>query len=192
MDVGGHTAPVHYHLAIANDDTLTVRMTAFPSPDLPNLTTSREVLNEISGYVRTELEQRKRTHATRGTRPVDGRASSHGRDGGRPGKPSSVPNSGDQVEAVLLAEKTRKGGWKAKHETRRSAGPDPEHRRGAGRRRTGPALQAHRCFRFRQSARSPIPLARAAQRGRYSALQQSQACRRSIKPAATKEEIRCQ
>ena len=118
-----HTAPVHYHLAIANDDTLTVRMTAFPSPDLPNLTTSREVLNEISGYVRTELEQRKRTHATRGTRPVDGRASSHGRDGGRPGKPGSVPNSGDQVEAVLLAEKTRKGGWKAKHETSGLQGP---------------------------------------------------------------------
>ena len=118
-----HAAPIHYHLAKANDDTLTVRITAFPSPDLPNLRTSREVLNEISGYVRTELEQRIRTHATRGTRPVDGLASSHGRDGGRPGKPGSVPNSGDQVEAVLLAAKTRKGGWKAIHEASGLQGP---------------------------------------------------------------------
>ena len=117
-----HAAPVHYHLALGEDRTLTVRMTAFPSPDLPNLDTSRKVLNEIRTHVQTELQQ-KRTHASRGTRSVEGLAAVHGRYGGRPGVRGSVPKAGDQVDAVLLAEKTRKGGWKAKHEASGLQGP---------------------------------------------------------------------
>ena len=118
-----HAAPVHYHLALGEDRTLTVRMTAFPSPELPNLETSRKVLNEFRTHVQTELEQRKRTHANRGTSPVDGSAAARDRHGGRPGVRGSVPKARDRVSAVLLAEKTRKGGWKAKHESSGLQGP---------------------------------------------------------------------
>ncbi len=34
-----------------------------------------------------------------------------------------LPRSGDQVEAVLLEERTRKGGWKARHEPTQLTGP---------------------------------------------------------------------
>jgi CRISPR-associated protein Cmr6 len=34
-----------------------------------------------------------------------------------------LPNAGDRVEAVLLDAKTRKGGWKAKHEPTGLSGP---------------------------------------------------------------------
>ena len=118
-----HAAPVHYHLAPEEDGTLTVRMTAFPSPGLPDLETSRNVLNEIRTHVQTELVQRKRTHGNRGKRPVDGPAAPRDRHGDRPGVRGSVPRARDQVDAVLLAEKTRKGGWKAKHEASGLQGP---------------------------------------------------------------------
>ena len=118
-----HAAPVHYHLAPEEDGTLTVRMTAFPSPGLPDIETSRNVLNEIRTHVQTELVQRKRTHGNRGKRPVDGPAAPRDRHGDRPGVRGSVPRARDQVDAVLLAEKTRKGGWKAKHKASGLQGP---------------------------------------------------------------------
>lgn len=38
-------------------------------------------------------------------------------------QPIDVPNAGDNVEAVLLEEKTKKGGWKALHEPSGMSGP---------------------------------------------------------------------
>jgi CRISPR-associated protein Cmr6 len=34
-----------------------------------------------------------------------------------------LPKSGDRVEAVLLEERTRRGGWKARHEPSGLSGP---------------------------------------------------------------------
>ena len=184
-----HAAPIHYHLAKANDDTLTVRITAFPSPDLPNLRTSPRS---------TERDQRIRAHGT-GTAETYPCHSWHTtsrrpcavsrwrrRPTGHAGFRTEVGRSSRRGTA---GGKDKEGRLEGETRSERSERPDPEHRRGGGRRRTRPARQPYRCFRFRQSARSPFPLARTDLRRRDSALQQAQACRRSIKPAAAKEEI---
>ncbi len=118
-----HAAPVHYHLSPRADDTLTIRMTVFPSPVLPDLDTSRKVLGELRARLRTELTERVRTHAGRGTRTPKQVAAPSGPGAGDAGPSSVLPQTGERVDAVLLDEKTKKGGWKAKHEASGLQGP---------------------------------------------------------------------
>lgn len=117
-----HASPVHYHLAPRADGALTVRMTAFPTPVLPDIETSREVLEEIRNHLQSELEGRIRKHAGQGTRPPERRAAP-APVGSQARAPDPLPKPGDRVEAVLLEERTRKGGWKAKHEPSGLEGP---------------------------------------------------------------------
>ena len=119
----GHTrfaAPVHYHFAPNADGAMIMRMTAFPSPVLLGIKTSREVLTELRNHIQTDLEKRAKAHSSRGrTRstnrpppgPVDDRSA------------GPLPSPGDLVDAILLDEKTKKGGWKAKHEPTGLQGP---------------------------------------------------------------------
>ena len=120
-----HAAPVHYHLSPRADGALTIRMTAFPSPALPDIDTSRRVLGDLRAWLlQSELAKRRELHANRGVRASK-------RDGVPPGPdtdtptagPSALPKSGERVDAVLLDEKTKKGGWKAKHEPSGLQGP---------------------------------------------------------------------
>ncbi len=105
-----HASPVHYHLAPGADGALTLRMTAFPTPALPDEATSREVLKELREHLKSDLKDRTRKHGSQGTNPPR-----HTVD--------PLPKPSDRVEAVLLDEKTRKGGWKAKHEPSGLEGP---------------------------------------------------------------------
>ena len=115
-----HAAPVHYHLAPRADGALTVRMTAFPSATLPDIETSRTVLLELKNHLQSELEARVQKHAGRGTRsPVPVAPS----DGGQSGAVRRLPGAGERVPAVLLEERTKKGGWKARHEASGLQGP---------------------------------------------------------------------
>ena len=117
-----HASPVHYHLAPQADGTLTVRMTAFPSPDLPDINTSREVLTELKVHLKSELETRIQEHGNPGSRkPAAARSPVSA--GVQAPATGSMPRPGDCVEAVLLEEKTRKGGWKARHEPTGLQGP---------------------------------------------------------------------
>ncbi len=119
-----YAAPIHYHFAGEKDGTLTLRLTAFPSPKLPNLETSRTVLEELGIHVEHELETRKSKHADRGTQPpVSSVARGNGKSGRPDGPTASLPKSGDHVPATLLKEKTKKGGWRAKHEASGLEGP---------------------------------------------------------------------
>ena len=117
-----HASPIHYHLAPRTDGALTVRMTAFPTPDLPDIDTSRDVLKELGNHLKSELEDRIRKHAKRGTKTPEHRVSP-APIGDQARATDSLPNPGDRVEAVLLEERTRKGGWKAKHEPSGLQGP---------------------------------------------------------------------
>ena len=117
-----HASPVHYHLAPRADGALTVRMTAFPTPDLPDIDTSRKVLKELRNDLQSELEGRIRKRAGQGTRPSERRAAP-APIGSRARAPDPLPKPGERVEAVLTEEKTRKGGWKAKHEPSGLGGP---------------------------------------------------------------------
>ena len=118
-----HTAPVHYHLSPRADNALTIRMIAFPSSALPNLDTSRKVLGNLRARLQTELTERVRTHAGRGTRTPKQLAVPSGPGAGNAGPLSALPQTGERVDAVLLGEKTKKHGWKAKHETSGLQGP---------------------------------------------------------------------
>lgn len=111
-----HASPVHYHLARGPDGGLILRVTAFPACHLPNLAESRQFLGELLEHLRGEMEDRSRR------RPQSARPSR----GGAPGRPAPaagrpaaaqglrLPQAGDRVQCVLLAEKTKKGGWKAR------------------------------------------------------------------------------
>ena len=115
-----HAAPVHYHLAPRADGALTVRMTAFPSATLPDIETSRTMLLALKNHLQSELEVRARKHAGHGTRAPVPEAPS---DGGQSAAVPRLPGAGERVQAVLLEEKTKKGGWKARHEASGLQGP---------------------------------------------------------------------
>ena len=115
-----HAAPVHYHLAPRADGALTVRMTAFPSAALPDIETSRTVLLELKNHLQSELESRAQKYVGHGTRSSIAVAPS---DGGQSGSIRRLPGARDRVQAVLLREKTKKGGWKARHEASGLQGP---------------------------------------------------------------------
>ena len=112
-------APVHYHYARENDGTLTLRITAFPSPELPDDKTSRNVLNDIMSHLRKDIEQRTRRHSGQGSKQLAERTSPPITDEGR----RHVPRVGEEVSATLLPQKTRKGGWKAVHDASGLQGP---------------------------------------------------------------------
>ena len=95
LSAGGHgrvAAPVHYHLAPNADGALILRMTAFPTPVLPDIDTSRKMLTELRNHMKSDMA-------------------------------ASLPKPGERVDALLLDETTRKGGWKAKHEPTGLQGP---------------------------------------------------------------------
>jgi CRISPR-associated protein Cmr6 len=109
-------SPVHYHIAPTANGML-VRMTAFPSGNIVDMEESRRMLDELSETVQSELRRlaaeplatnvaprRETRHANRSDRP---RTSSQE-------IPDSLPGglrAGDSMQAVLLDEKTKKGGW---------------------------------------------------------------------------------
>jgi len=114
-------SPVHIHLSKEAGEKLTVRVVAFPSPHLPNYQQSKQVLGQFLETLDSELAKR---------------ASSKGKppDVGRVGVPPSarfpdirnkhgLPAPGNVVEAVLLEERTKKGGWRAIHEPTGFEGP---------------------------------------------------------------------
>lgn len=115
-----HASPVFYHVANGLDGKLTVRVTAFPAPYLPNLDQSTAILRELIEHLKADLEQRCREHRDRGQSvPTSTTAPSRQK---APTSPN-LPKAEDRVEAILLEEKTSKGGWKAKHTGTNLSGP---------------------------------------------------------------------
>lgn len=117
-------SPVHYHLARGTDGNLIIRIIAFPSRYLPDMQTSRKVLGELLKHLREDLGKRVKQYADRGQnitsadvspQPTMRRFDAEGR--------LRLPRSGDLVEAVLLEEKTKRGGWRAKHLETGLSGP---------------------------------------------------------------------
>ena len=66
-----HASPVHYHLARAEDNTLTIRMMAFPSSVLPDMATSEKMLKELGQYISARIKESEREHADMGRNPVE-------------------------------------------------------------------------------------------------------------------------
>jgi len=115
-----HAVPVHYHLAPRAHGALTVRMTAFPSATLPDIETNRTVLLELKNHMQSELEARAQKHAVHGAQSPAPEAQA---DGGQSAAVLRLPGARERVQAVLIEEKTKKGGWKARHESSGLQGP---------------------------------------------------------------------
>lgn len=120
-----HASPVLCHLAKDASGRLTVRVLAFPARYLPpvgehpDAAANTEFLRTLLEHLERDLDGRARQYDDKGrTPPYDGVAEVAGTAGGRTSSapPAARPRSGDVVQAVLLPEKTRKGGWRARHE----------------------------------------------------------------------------
>ncbi len=121
---GRHTSPVRIHVD-RTDGGFLVRAIAFPAAKLPNLADSRTFLGEFLRDFGDDMRRRAKLQPP----PVPPTV---GSGGGRTDKrtapsqhtpPPSRPQPGQRVEAMLLEEKTKKGGWKAKHEPSGLSGP---------------------------------------------------------------------
>jgi len=117
-----HSSPVHYHAA-KNPVTgaFTIRVVAFPSRRLASPEVNARVLGALLRHIRDHVEKRVKGLPGRGQASME------------PPKPTSSiapavrkaapPEPNTRVEAILLEEKTKKGGWKAKHEPSDRVGP---------------------------------------------------------------------
>jgi CRISPR-associated protein Cmr6 len=100
-----------------------VRATAFVQTTLPNREESRQLLSEWIEFLRGDLKRRAALPPR--AVPSASRRTPSGPDRAASVAPSPPPGSrpGDRVKAVLLTEKTKKGGWKAKLEDAGLSGP---------------------------------------------------------------------
>ncbi len=96
-------SPVHWSLNTGQDKCLTIRLIAFHGYKPTDREANRGILKKLSEDAESELR-------------TDIQHSGH--DGKRPRPPLPQPNhplkSGQEILGVLLEQKTKKGGWKAK------------------------------------------------------------------------------
>lgn len=116
-----YSSPFFFHLERdMGTDNYTIRITAFPSPALPKFEKSQAMLSELLEYLDKDLRDRMNQYSQRGRNPSHPVAN---QDSAPPkGHPvslspsSSSPHAGDKIEATLLSDKTKKGGWIARFE----------------------------------------------------------------------------
>ncbi len=103
-----HASPAHWSLARNRDGCLTIRLIAFPADELPDRGTSQRVLGDLVEFAREHLSQRAKERRSAGQKATNSGGTRPRRTG------SSEPEAGSRVQARLLEERTRKGGWKVK------------------------------------------------------------------------------
>ncbi len=113
-----YASPALWSLATCKDGTLLVRLIAFPAAYLPDKHTSKATLQKLIASARQELRQQAQQSSRTG-----------GRGRGPSGPRADLPKANERVQAELLEEKTKKGGWKAKHVDSGLQGPiqDPQN-----------------------------------------------------------------
>jgi CRISPR-associated protein Cmr6 len=119
-----HASPVHIHVNRNSNDTFSISIIAFPCSVLPDGQESEQELKSLIQHLKSDLEGRAKSHAN--TTGASAASSSKGLAPTiHPQQPAALsrPQPGQRVEAKLLAEKTKKGGWKAKHEQSGLSGP---------------------------------------------------------------------
>ncbi len=128
-----HASPVVVHVDKTSGG-FRVRVLAFPSPRLPNLQKSRAFLKEFIELFANNLKD-FRPPGSQGVRPRSGSTPGGSRGGGHrtPTTPvpqrrsnrtnPNLPSPGQIVDATLLEEKTKKGGWRARHTASGVSGP---------------------------------------------------------------------
>ncbi|MBC7821052.1 MAG: type III-B CRISPR module RAMP protein Cmr6 [Planctomycetaceae bacterium] len=125
-DSDRHASPIMAHVHRAADGQYAVQLIAFPSVELPADKTaakSREFLTQALQKIRANLEQQTELHATEGRTAAKTVPSVAPPASSVVAPPPPSVKPGDWVKAVLLAEKTGKGGWKAQHPGAKLSGP---------------------------------------------------------------------
>jgi CRISPR-associated protein Cmr6 len=111
-----HASPVHFHFDREKTGKLILQITAFPSAFLPDFKKSQEFIKGFIDYLTREI-QRRSSEGSKGLKPAFSPTSAVATQSGQHGNQASgLPKSQSLVEVVLLEEKTKKGGWKARHE----------------------------------------------------------------------------
>jgi CRISPR-associated protein Cmr6 len=159
---GRHASPVHIHVA-RSDDGFVVRTVAFPAAYLPDLQTSTEFLKDFLTDFGKDLQRRA---GLRSLPPGPSEAPRRPRQQ-TPSAPAGpiLPKPGDRVEAVLLEERTKRGGWKARHEPSGLSGPIhntdtvPAHMKPGDRVELVVASVSHREIAFRWPVPANVPQA---------------------------------
>lgn len=127
-----HAAPIVYHVGKNADGQLIIRAAVFftdflwnaDEPESQARQKSGEVLKELASHIAKGVENRSREHRARGQKRSSLSHSTVQRPApGQSPKSSALPKVGDVVEAELLAEKTKKDGWRARHVESQIAGP---------------------------------------------------------------------
>lgn len=113
-----YPSPFFFHLDLNTDQTYSIRLTAFPSPFLPDLEKSKKILQELFTHLEKDMGERVVRYKDNGQTlpdvPVAKVVSVK--------KEINLPKPGKLVEAILLEEKTKKGGWRAQHIATKNAG----------------------------------------------------------------------
>ncbi|MCI0457634.1 MAG: type III-B CRISPR module RAMP protein Cmr1 [Gemmataceae bacterium] len=117
---GRHSSPVHIHVE-GRDVGWTVRAIAFPAAHLPDLATSEAFLKEFLKDFGDDLRRRAALQPPP-SGPGPGMPSPR-QQTPPPSRGPSLPKPGERVDAILLEERTRKGGWRAQHVATGIAGP---------------------------------------------------------------------
>lgn len=121
-----HASPTQFHLARNEQDHLIIRACFFVSSALPSEDASRNFLSEYRDFLNKELDgllknQQPATSSVRSTPATTFQPTKQVQT--TAGKTSSHLEANKPVQAILLEEKTKKGGWKAKHEGSGLSGP---------------------------------------------------------------------
>ncbi|MFZ2655907.1 MAG: type III-B CRISPR module RAMP protein Cmr6 [Victivallales bacterium] len=115
-------SPVWYHVE-PNETGSLIRITAFPSDMIRNIDTSRGIYEELIDHVTEKLkEYAEAPQSTTSHTTATPQRPHQGRQTFQPST-SCGYKAGSKVKAILLEEKTKKGGWKAKLEGTDISGP---------------------------------------------------------------------
>ena len=110
-----HASPAMWSLGAREGGALTIRLAAFPAARLPDRKASEEALRELVGFAEAELTKQTKRWPHAGRRPPPSDRTPSGVTTADSTSPSAL-EKGQFVEAVLLEERTKKGGWRARHE----------------------------------------------------------------------------
>lgn len=106
-----HASPIHIHFDRGQDGGLTLEIVAFIARYLPNPVRSQQLLVELANHLTDDIARRTREYGDKGTKRA-------GRPAGpapnRNMRPAGAPTPWSNVECVLLEERTKNGGWKAR------------------------------------------------------------------------------
>jgi CRISPR-associated protein Cmr6 len=122
-----HASPVHFHLYSGPTGKYHIRVSAFPSPELPTLEKSRQFLAEYMAELRAALEADFGDQSASGRQaaldPATDRVNVALPGSAGPERGTAVPKAGNRVDAVLIEEVTNRGGRKARHVASGLVGP---------------------------------------------------------------------